>query len=411
MPTKPANEPARPRSTHPTGRYAAMQSEGAQPQRVAPAQAVNSTLLWQFILALVVVGGGTAHLTRWWVLRDAGFVASTSTAHTANAATTASAPHAIPSPVPTASPPTAVADAAKPDPGQPWQLVDPDPVFVEGQSMPLRALVRMPASLRPRQHPLAVLVHGTHGLFRHGDNIDRCPEPGGSRPHGSQVVNSAAGLVWLADTLAAQGMVAVVLDASALTCVFGLPGAHKRKELTLGLLKRWSTWQARGDGPLSVDVVEAVHLKRLVLIGHSSGADGVALVASELAHPRNPLAGQVQAAAILVITPPDFVRLPHMPCPVAVWVAGCDGDVGAGSGERMFDRWATAAAGQPAVLWSVAGAVHNAANDQWRDEALDGAAQTCQPNSKVGVQAERTLLGAAAAAWLGAVVRGQAPPA
>ncbi len=399
MASNPKVEPARPRSVHPTGRYAALQVDPAKSERIPGLFTSGSGLFWKFMVALVAVVAGTSHLTRWWVLRDE----KSATSPMPAAVQAAPAPAATPA----ASP--AVLDTPQAD--SPWQLVDPEPVFVEGQAMPLRALVRVPATMKPRKHPLAVIVHGTHGLFRHGDNVDRCPEPGGSRPRGSALVNSAAGMVWIADALAAQGMVSAILDAGAVTCVFGLPGAHKRKELALGLLKRWSGWQTRGDGPLPSAVMDAADLNRIVLVGHSSGADGVALVASELAHPRNPLAGQVQAAAALLITPPDFVRLPHMPCPVAVWVAGCDGDVGAGTGERMFERWASAAAGQQSVLWTASGGVHNAANDQWRDEVSDGATSPCAASVKLGVQADRALLGAAAAAWLGAVVRRETPPA
>lgn len=287
-------------------------------------------------------------------------------------------------------------------PAEPWDLVDPEPVYVEGEAIQLRAIIRQPKVISPGGHPLALLVHGTHGLFRTVEGPDRCPDPGGSQPQGSRRVTSGPGLIWLAERLAERGMVAVIVDASPMGCVFGAPGAFRRMEVSLGLLKRWAGWQKSAAGPLKGALVAAADLRRVVLVGHSSGAEAVAMLALQLAHPQRHGLDQVHVAAALLITPPDFLGVPHLPVPTAIWAASCDADVGAAQVEHMFARLSKAPEHPPMLLWSLEGGVHNAANTEWRDEELDGAPSVCPPSAKVPLAAQRELLGHLAVEWFAA---------
>lgn len=296
-------------------------------------------------------------------------------------------------PLPDATPPSSA----------PWQLQDPEPIYVEGEALQLRAIIRQPKVLSPGGQPLVLILHGTHGLFRTVEGPDRCPDPGGSQPPGSRRVHSAQGLIWLAERFAERGMVAVVVDASPMGCVFAAPGAYRRMEVGLGLIKRWAAWQKSGRGPLPNELVAAVDLSKVALVGHSSGAEAVAMLALQLAHPQRHGVDQVKVAGALLITPPDFLKVPHMPVPVAIWTASCDADVGGAKGDAMFARLSQLPGHPPMVLWSVDGAVHNAANTEWRDEVVDGAPAVCAPSAKMPMAAQRDLLGRVAVEWLAAM--------
>lgn len=355
-------------------------------------------------------------LAQWLLLPTAGALAmavvmlSLPAARSATPAPAAVQPAPTSQPSPSGNQPTAghVGELQK----IPWDIDDPEPIYIEGGPTALRAFVRAPAQLKPGGQPLALLIHGTHGRFRLGDQPDRCPEPGGVRPRGASEVISATGLVWLAEDLSRRGMVAVVIDASSMGCVFGQSGAYRRMELMLGLVRRWGAWQQGEAAPIDPAIIQAADLSRIVLVGHSSGGDAAALLTLKLAQPPpGPGTATVHVAALALIAPPDALGIPQIPVPTAIWLAQCDGDVGVDPGQRMHRRLANGRGSAPLVLWSVPGAVHNAANEAWRDEAVDGGRPVCRAEVKLPLAVQRELLGSAIGEWLAATVYQREAPA
>lgn len=294
-------------------------------------------------------------------------------------------------------------DGALPAPGAWYRVVTVAGAFDGGATLPVRAwtiapdsydipsqpvpgltfttriagYVRYPTALASGPYPLVVIIHGNHGICRTGAGDDVCPaDPNGPCPAGTSPTPNAQGHIYLAETLAAQGMVAVTINANALNCLASAILA--RGSLLLEHLRRWRTWTTGGAAPFGATFAGAVDMGRVGLVGHSRGGDAVSHVPQQLA---GYLAGGdaglsgVAVRAVFAIAPTDFsLTTAGIPAPdlhdvrYAVLLAGCDGDVCNEQGIYPYDRDLELRTQQRSQVYFV-GAIHNYFNTSWPAEA------------------------------------------
>ena len=274
------------------------------------------------------------------------------------------------------------------------ELRDTKAIALESLQMNFHALVRAPADAKPRQHPLALILHGTHGQCTRPNGSTYCPRASdpGCYP-GDKPLFSPAGLVWLAELLARRGYIAVALDAMPLACMSGAPAGAERAKLALAALKRWHAWQKGEPVQLDPAVVQAADLSRLVLVGHSTGADAAMLVALHLQNPRAHGLDGVHVRALALIAPPDSLRPPVPAVPTAIVLPSCDQDIANQAGRSILERAAARADHKSVAVWQIAGATHNALNDLWGNESDEMGWQLCDPQAKLPLDLQRQALG------------------
>ncbi len=281
---------------------------------------------------------------------------------------------------------------------------------LRGRSVPtvsflttLYGVVRHPRDLSTGPHPLVVLLHGNHGNCRRTptSDDDSC---GDSRDHecpfsGWYTTPNAEGLAYLAETLAAQGYVAVSISANALNCRddYILQRAH----LVITHLQRWLAWNTIGGAPFGDTFVGAVDLRRVGLVGHSRGGEGVAHVPALLAD--DPVSG-VLVKSVFSIAPTDYHDPRVVDVPYAVLLPGCDGDVWTLEGMHIYDRSLEAGDGrtQSQVLFTRAN--HNFFNTEWRRDDNAGD-RVCPTSIEVGAPAQRGMLEGVLGSWMNATLK------
>ncbi len=238
-----------------------------------------------------------------------------------------------------------------------------------GHQARVRGVVRWPADLRPDERaPLALIVHGNHGVCHDPDGEDRCSihnAVSGTCPAGSVVVDNAAGMLWLADRLAAAGWVAVSVDANTVNCA-GLPMlVQGRARLVVEHLRFWRFWRHHRMAPTKGLRAEQVDLGRTALIGHSNGAEAVARASSLLVDLDwdASLAG-VNVRGVVTLASSDSSETRVRSAHLLHLTAGCDGQIPEHDGVRLLDR--TLERRRAAVVQVVLPTVsHNAFNTSW----------------------------------------------
>jgi hypothetical protein len=264
-----------------------------------------------------------------------------------------------------------------PDPGRPGDA----PVVTNDYRLPARRIAGMPAPVEMLGHvvrpadatverPLVLFLHGRHEpCFRTPDGTGR-----GRRlwpcPRGTSPVPSHLGYDYLQRLLAGQGYVTVSVAANGINAQdFRLldGGAAARATLVRRHLAQWARWDAQGRF--------AVDMRRVVLVGHSRGGEGVdqASLATSLAAPYR-IVGQV------LVAPTNFGRKVAAYVPTVTLLPYCDGDVVDLQGQSYTDL-ARDLTGDDTALHSsvlVMGANHNFFNTEWtpgisRAPSLDDA--------------------------------------
>jgi len=241
----------------------------------------------------------------------------------------------------------------------------------------LAGAVRHPTALASGPYPLVVIIHGNHGICRDGSGNDICPaDPNAACPGGTTPTPNAQGHVYLAETLAAQGIVAVTINANALNC--RATAILARGNLLVEHLRRWRGWATGSAVPFGTTFMGAVDTARVGIAGHSRGGDAVSHVPEQLAGwlagGDAALAG-VAVRAVFAIAPTDFSTdaTTGIPNPdlrgvrYAVLLSGCDGDVCNEQGIHPYDRNLDLRTQARSQVYFV-GANHNHFNTSWPPE-------------------------------------------
>jgi hypothetical protein len=247
------------------------------------------------------------------------------------------------------------------------------------------------------------MLHGNHGICRRTptSDTDICAD---SRDHecplaGYVTTPNAEGLAYLAETVAAQGYVAVTISGNAMNCREGW--ILERARLVAEHLRRWEEWQRTSAPPFGRRFVGAVDTTRVALFGHSRGAEAVAHVPGVLEV--SPISG-VSIASVFSLAPTDYDMPTPTGLPYAVLLPGCDGDVTTNVGTDIYDRSIRAMDDFPRSQVLFAGANHNFFSTEWRVD--DSRGDECRSAWEVGGPAQRGMLEGVFGAWLAGTVDG-----
>ncbi len=230
----------------------------------------------------------------------------------------------------------------------------PEPVEMLGR------VIRPTDAQGPR--PLVVFLHGRHSTCYKGNRSSgEWPCRTGWKP-----IPSYLGYLEAQRLLASQGYVTVSISANGINgqdweSVDG--GAEARSRLVRRHLDHWSDWASTGGAPFGTDLVGAVDLDRVVLVGHSRGGEGVNRAAIDsMGNPRWSIAGQV------LIGPTAFGRQSLPGLNSVVLLPFCDGDVSDLQGQQYVDQSRDVVDDTDRSLRSavmVMGANHNYFNREW----------------------------------------------
>lgn len=232
----------------------------------------------------------------------------------------------------------------------------------------LRGRAYFPSRLPGRRLPVVVLLHGRHAAC-YGTGVGAASEgplPDWPCPAGSEPVPSYAGYDAMGRALAASGQVVVSISAdavNALDYLVGDGGAAARAELVLAHLDLLARWDRDGGDPFGGVLRGQLDLRRVGLMGHSRGGEGVvqaALLNRTRAKPYG-------IAAVLALAPVDFQRLVLPDTALNVLLPYCDGDVVDLQGAHYVEDARYAAPRDPAQRSAllVMGANHNFFNTEW----------------------------------------------
>ena len=281
------------------------------------------------------------------------------------------------SPSTTATTPAALPVAAV-DPGRPGKYATVTGEYTlknvklpdYARTVEMRAVVVAPKGARGRR-PLALFLHGRHTICYGGDSQD-WPCPAGSKP-----VPSYRGYLRAQRLLASQGYDTVSISANGINGQDWSSddgGAQARSSLIRLHLAHWASWSGSGrrKAPAIVRKAPRADLKRVLLMGHSRGGEGVNRAAIDSLTPP-PAAvdgyhGRVRwhIRGTLQIAPTLFGHDPAADVPSVVILPGCDGDVYNLQGQLTVDK--TRRVGSGTALHSAVfaiGANHNYFNSEW----------------------------------------------
>jgi len=194
----------------------------------------------------------------------------------------------------------------------------------------------------PRPFPLVLLLHGRATKCHAKSAGEGCPLTASHDcAPGVKSVDSARGMTYLANALAAQGYVAVAVRADAVNCLEvdsqWQQDLKARQELVVAHVKEI----ARQSNDPTHELYHRVDLKRVGLIGHSRGADAAALVPPAF----DAGSQQIQVRSVLAVSPSgyDATALQAGDWSYGVVAGGCDGDI---NNRGYFDAYEYAEAGK-----------------------------------------------------------------
>ena len=237
------------------------------------------------------------------------------------------------------------------------------PLTIDEYSAPVEVLGRV---VRPTDasgaRPLVLFLHGRHSTCYKGNRSS------GDWPcrTGWKPIPSYLGYLEAQRLLASQGYVTVSISANGINgqdweSVDG--GAEARSLLVRHHLEQWADWASSGGAPFGTDLVGAVDMDRVLLVGHSRGGEGVNRAALDsVGNPQWSISGQV------LIGPTAFGRQSQPGLNTVVLLPFCDGDVSDLQGQQYVDQSRDVVDDTDPSLRSavmVMGANHNYFNRQW----------------------------------------------
>jgi hypothetical protein len=266
----------------------------------------------------------------------------------------------------------------------------------------LYGVVRHPTDLTAGPYPFVLLIHGNHGICRQTPTStdDYCETSNDHDCHTPGWVNTpnAEGMAFQAETLAAQGYVAVSISANAMNCRNDY--IPQRTQLVIEHLRRWKTWSDTGGDPFGTTYTGAVDMTRVGLVGHSRGGDAVSN--TPLALDATPVSG-VDVVSIFAIAPTDYHDTTPVDTHYAVLLPACDGDVTSLIGKDIYDRGLDPDDHSIRAQVFYIGANHNFFSTEWYYD--DGQTQ-CSYGDLVGKQAQQGMLEATEGSWFNATLKG-----
>lgn len=252
------------------------------------------------------------------------------------------------------------------------------PVAMPGLPQPVEMLARVVSPVgAPGARPLVLFLHGRHAIcYRPGPRPtlgdQAWPCPAGEKP-----IPSYLGYLRAQKLLASQGYVTVSVAANGINGqdadLFD-GGAQARSSLVRLHLGHWADWSGAGrdSAPGAVRAAPPVNLRKVLLIGHSRGGEGVNRAALDSLNPP-PAAvegypGSVRwtVGGTFLLAPTAFGQNPAPDVPSVTLLPGCDGDVYDLQGQMYVDASRAGASGT--ALHSsvhVVGADHNFFNTEW----------------------------------------------
>ncbi|MEM6990662.1 MAG: HYR domain-containing protein [Myxococcota bacterium] len=274
----------------------------------------------------------------------------------------------------------------------------------------LYGVVRHPVALGEGPFPLVAMLHGNHGNCRDAPEgpLDYCST---SNDHecafGAFTTPNAEGLSYAAETLAAQGIVAVSISGNAMNCRDDY--IFERAQLIGEHLRRWRDWNA-GDGALGGLFAGALDLSQVGLFGHSRGGDAVSNTPAVLE--ATPIPG-VEVRSVFSLAPTDFHQVEVRDTNLAVLLPSCDGDVFDLQGMRHYDRATEYDDGVHQSQLFFIGANHNFFNTEWlqNDYAFQSNDPFCLPEDAFLMQVQQRGLSAMLGPWFSSTLADEAPVA
>jgi hypothetical protein len=259
----------------------------------------------------------------------------------------------------------------------------------------LYGVVRHPADLSQGPFPLVVLLHGNHGNCRPSmeSTNDQCATNEDHECPWEDWVTTpnAEGMAYQAETLAAQGYIAVSISGNALNCRDDY--ILERAELIVEHLRHWDDWQSEDGGPLGATFVGAVDMTRVGLIGHSRGGDAVSHVPTLLQDDPEP---GINIESIFAIAATDYHDAEVLDTHYAALLPACDGDVSSLIGREIYDRAVRVDNPVRHAQALYMGANHNFFSTEW---AYNDGYWVCSDANMVGVEAQQNWLEATLGPW------------
>jgi len=202
--------------------------------------------------------------------------------------------------------------------------------------------------------PLVLLLHGRHAFCYQPGDEDEWTDTWPCKAPFVEVPNEL-GYEYLQRVLASQGYATVSVRANGINAQDErVPdgGASARAALTIAHLDHWA----------EVAADHQVDLRRVVLVGHSRGGEGVARASIRI-----PLSAPYRVVGEVLVAPTDFAWQTTPYVPTVTLLASCDGDVVDLQGQRFTDTARDLTSDDTALRSSVLvmGANHNYFNTTW----------------------------------------------
>lgn len=191
----------------------------------------------------------------------------------------------------------------------------------------------------PAKSPLVLFLHGRHEVcYNPKDPNDGVCYYNWPCAQGCVPVPSHLGYRYVADILASQGFIAVSISANGITGQepwFDMydGGAKVRSMLIHRHLYQWARWNAVGGDPWKGLFRGKVDLNNVVLVGHSSGGEGVHRAAID-ASPSDPF----KIVGLVSYGPTAYGSHVTPDIHSATILPTCDGDVFDLIGQKYIDR-------------------------------------------------------------------------